>query len=642
MKHYLLGTAGHVDHGKTSLVRALTGVDTDRLPQEKERGLSIELGFAPLNLCEGVGESIELDLIDVPGHQRFLRQMIAGVGGFDAVMLVVDGTVGVKPQTHEHLQILDLLGTPRGVIVLTKADRSDPETLDLVEWDVREALGGTFLDGAAVFRTSIDDAESLASLKRGLKEVFQGVAPRSNTGIARLPIDRVFSVAGFGLVVTGSLWEGELAVGDVVELFPDGGTARVRGLQGHGKDLAQAGAGQRVAVNLSGVSPARVKRGLTLISPVQALVGAKWVGVRLRWLNPKSHLKSKSIKVTFYHATWHAQAKLRWVPHLLAQDEFFAQIGFPHEVCLRIGDRFVLKDETDEELLGGGVVLGTDTGPLQARQEALWMQRYGSRVESENEAAVLSALKAAGGTLKEIDLCKNLGMSDKDWKGLRAALEASGCIRLAGSEKVWDTQAFIEVEGKVLDLLGRLQQAAQWRTGWRRDELAKLLGLATGRLSALQDVLEDLVAKGKLRCTSLGYCTEAHRPRLMGQADISAKALLARLEESGVTPPDWSDLLEEVVGKDFNLRQMIDTYLLSLGRVERLTERLVMSPRALEHVHERLSELSKGVPFTTSQARQWLGASRKFVIPVLEWMDRKAWTVRTGDHRIVRERKVDL
>lgn len=636
MKHFLLGTAGHVDHGKTSLIKALTQVDTDRLPEEKERGLSIDLGFAPLFLLDPDPQrSLTLGVVDVPGHQRFLRNMIAGVGGFDGVLLVVDPGEGVKPQTREHLAILNLLQTPRGVVVLSKADRYDDETLELARWEIAELLEGTFLEGAEMVATAVDQPETLEALRASLRRLFAAAEPRSSWGVARLPVDRVFSKTGFGSVVTGSLWAGTLRVGAELQVMPGGGRGKVRGLQVHGESVSEAVAGQRVALNLSGLEASTLARGATIVSPPGELPSSHRFGVAIRLLEPSPGLLRGRFRATFYQATGHALPKVCLLARDPEQLDVFGQLTFPEEVFLCPGDRFLLRDETDQTVIAGGRVLALDSKALRRRDQAAWLRRYENLAGGGQTGAVVSAVQAAGGSLKEGQLRKQLGLSGDEWEALKPTLIDSGRLRWVAGQQVWEAEAYDSLAERVVALLQQLQEAAPWKPGWRREELGKLLGLKSGRDDGWSGLLDDLVLSQRLARQGPLWSTADYQARLSGAAAQAAETVLAVLQREGVSPRDWEMILGEACGER-KLMAMVEEHLLGCGLVERLTEKLVFSPAALEAARERLDQQAAGASFTASEAREWLETSRKYIIPVLEWMDLKGWTQRAGDRRQMR------
>lgn len=634
MKHFLLGTAGHVDHGKTSLIKALTGVDTDRLPQEKKRGLSIELGFASLRLqgLEGK-EDISIGIIDVPGHQRYLRSAISGVGGFDAALLIIDSSVGVKPQTREHLRILDLLCVRFGIVVLSKVDRVDDDTLQLVRWEIGELVGGTFLEKSDIVEVSIYREQSLHYLKEKLYKLFSAMGSRSWGGFARLPIDRVFSKTGFGPVVTGSLWSGSLTLGQEVELKPDGLLARIRGLQVYGLPVDEAVCGQRVAVNLSGLELDELKRGQTLADPAQKLSEGKLFSVAI---NGVTSLPAKAItrlQVMFYQATWHCKARLVVVEDSKKDQQYLGQLKFSTPVFLCPGDRFLIRDATDQLILGGGSIVALDPQELRKKELSQWLARTQVFANGDMREAVLSALRAAGGKMKEEKLCQSLAITPAAWDTLASKLQGSAEAVFSGGGFVWEATSFELYRKSLVGLLLKLQAAASWKAGWPREELARLLDFRSGRDSGFAEALNLMVARKELVQRGGLFATVDHEPSLPAEAKALATSLENNIYADGVNPRDWSLALKEVTSKD-QVAQMISCYLLATAKLERLTEKLVFSSLRLQEAYNILLEHSKGEPFTTSEARQWLHTSRKFVIPILEWMDRKGWTNRVGDHRI--------
>lgn len=636
MKHFLLGTAGHVDHGKTSLIHALTQVDTDRLPEEKERGLSIDLGFAPMFLPgPSPQESLAVGIVDVPGHHKFLRNMIAGVGGFDAALLVVDPAEGVKPQTLEHLQILHLLETSRGLVVLSKADRNDEDTLELARWEIAEALAGTFLEGAEMVATSIHDPQSMETLKQSIFQLFRDAEPRAQSGVARLPVDRSFSKTGFGTVVTGSLWSGTLRVGAEVEIMPGAETGRIRGLQVHGESVDEAVAGQRVAVNVSGLERGELERGTTLVSPPSVLPRGERFAVSFRLGQSTPEFLQRKFRATFFQATGHGSVSVNLISDNDDDIEVYGQLTFAEETFLCRGDRFLLRDETDQRLLGGGTVLAIDERPFQRRQKKSWLRRYQNLAGGGQIGAVLQALQESGGFAKEATLRKALGWSPADWSAFQPTLLESGRVLSLAGDKVCDQVRFVEISEKLQSLLVKLQDAARWRPGWRREELGKLLDLRTGRDDGTNEVLEELVSRGILKRQGAVYSTLDHQPALSPELQTAADQTIELLNSEGFSPRDWEMALAKVLGQEFKNAPVIEEFLLGTGRVERISEKLVMAPEILERAREQLREKSGGSPFSASEARIFLDTSRKYIIPILEWMDKKGWTHRAGDQRVL-------
>jgi len=637
VKHFILGTAGHVDHGKSSLIKVLTNVDTDRLPEEQARGLSIDLGFAPLHLSDPTDqgrEPLHLGVVDVPGHQRFLRNMIAGVGGFDAALLVVDCCEGVKPQTREHLKILELLDTRKGVVALSKSDKSDDDGIEIARWELQELLKGTFLETAPIVATSAHTGAGLEELKSALFEVLTDLPERNRKGVARLPIDRAFSKVGFGDVVTGSLWSGRLSVGDEVEILPLGEKGKVRGLQVHGVAAEVALPGQRVAVNLSGLSNESLKRGQTLISPRGAFATGTRFVVSVNLLEFEAKLLQRKFRATFYQGTSHHQVGISLVASPGQEPEVFGQRLFKDPVLLCRGDRFLLRDETDQRLLAGGTVLALDDKPFRRSQAKRFLNRARALAGGGEVGRVLQFLNERGGFCKEATLVKQQGLSQSEWERQRGLLIESGRVLRVGKDKWWDAERFSQLSQRIQELLDKLVEAACWKGGWKAQELASLLQVKSGRDQGLDDVLDFMVEDKTLQRQGPHYAPFGHRPTLGSGTMKQAERILALLERDDCSPRNWEACLSEVAGQDKAVKTMLEDYLFGNGKVTRLSDKLVTTPEVMDRARLKLAEtFSAG--FTASEARQALETSRKFIIPILEWMDRQGFTVRVGDERKV-------
>ena len=631
MKHFILGTAGHVDHGKSTLIKALTDVDTDRLPEEKERGLSIDLGFAPLTL-EGEGEPLHIGVVDVPGHHKFLRNMIAGVGGFDAALLVVDCCEGVKPQTREHLQILEMLQIPRGVVALSKADKIDEDGLEIARWEMEELLTGSFLEGAPIVPTSAQTGAGLDELKDALYQILQSQAERNAQGVARLPIDRAFSKTGFGDVTTGSLWSGTLRVGDEVELLPLRAKGKIRGLQVHGQAAQSVQPGQRVAVNISGLDRAELGRGQTLISPPGSFPLGERFAISMTLLQPEPKLLKKKFKGTFFQATFNGQIAVNLVADSENSVEVYGQLWFPEPVLLCRGDRFLLRDETDQRLLGGSTVLALEEQPFKRSRAGQLLERYKALGGGGEVGRALQFLKEKGGWTKTGAVKKQLGLSQEEWSEQLELFLDSGRVMLLGKDRLWAADSFNAIREAVLDILTRLVEQARWKMGWTAPELTGLLRGQTGQ--AVNEVLDALVERGELQQTGPFYAPAGHQPELGEETGKKARRLLALLEGDGFSPRDWDMAVAEVAGQDRKLGEKLEEFLLGTERLVKLSEKLLTTPEVLTRARDQLAAFSQD-GFTASEARQCLDTSRKFIIPILEWMDQKGWTLRLGDKRVM-------
>ena len=417
MKHVIIGTAGHVDHGKTLLVKALTGIDTDRLVEEKKRGITIELGFAHLDFDDGT----QAGIVDVPGHEKFIKNMLAGAGGIDLAMLVVAADEGFMPQTVEHLGILQLLGIREGVVVITKTDMVDGEWVEMVKEDVKEQVRGTFLEGKPIYPVSAYTGEGIRELREALKALVAQVQEKSLRTPFRLPIDRVFSVDGFGTVVTGTLIEGAVTVGDDAAIMPDGLECRVRNLQVHGSDVKTAYAGQRVAMNLAGVKKTDITRGDTIAKPGSMRVSLM-LDVRLQNLKNSQRTIVNGSQVHLYHGSAVRLAKVVLLERDALQpgESAYAQLRMTEEIATRQGDRFVIRFYSPLETIGGGVIL--DDHPYRHKRNDAQVLRMLAVKESGSDDDKLVQAVAEYGT-ELVPLKKLADRLSMDASELEASLE---------------------------------------------------------------------------------------------------------------------------------------------------------------------------------------------------------------------------
>ncbi|MBX3168410.1 MAG: selenocysteine-specific translation elongation factor [Candidatus Eremiobacteraeota bacterium] len=624
-KHFIVGTAGHVDHGKSSLIRALTGIETDRLPEEKARGLSIELGFAHLALPGDVVAGI----VDVPGHERFLKNMLAGVGGYDLGLLVVDAQEGVMPQTREHVEILELLRTPQGMVAITKADLVEAEFLELVREELRDFLKGTLWGEAPMLPVSSKTGQGLDELRQQLGRLLGKSAVRDRKARFRLPIDRVFVKPGFGTVVTGSLWSGSLGKGTHMQLWPSGREVRVRGLHVHGQEVEEAVAGQRVAVNLSGVDSDEIKRGMLLASP-DWLNPTRRCDVRLQ-ISPRAPraLKHRS-RVRVYHGTSEVfgRALLLEGEELTSSQSGLVQFALDEALVMLPGDRLILRDFTSSYTIGGAEVLE----PLaQAHRR-------------HDEEALLQLQKKEAGGLHQRLLAELQGSVS------RTALQLAGPLQLPVAEveqglvqlqeldqavwlgKAWaQTASLDEVREALLGLLAGLQQKSPWKSGWRKEELLKQLAHPQPRFA--EECLNFLLEHGQVQLNGRLLSLPEHRPQLTRAQQQALEGLEQRLLQDAFTPPNWSDLAA-LQNLDPAMWKVLETFLLETGRAEKLAPDLGLLRPTLEQGKRKLAELPS--PFTASQARDALKTSRKFVIPLLEYFDQVGFTQRQGEVRQLR------
>lgn len=618
---YTIGTAGHVDHGKSTLIRALTGIDPDRLPEEKAREMTIDLGFAWLRLPSGA----EVSIVDVPGHERFVHNMLAGVGGVDLALLVVAADEGVMPQTREHLAILDLLEIGRAVVVITKKDLVDEEWLALVSLEVEEALRGTCLEGAPMVPCSAVTGEGLDELVATLERELSRTPPRPDTGRPRLPIDRAFTRPGFGTVVTGTLLDGSLALGQEVEVLPGGLRSRVRGLQSHGRPLEKAPPGRRTAVNLPGIGVDLLERGMVVTTPGW-LRPTTSVDVRLRAVPYLRRPVRHNLEVTFHTGAAEVPARLL----LLDAEEVppggtaWAQVRLARPVACVAGDHFVVRDPNGT--LGGGRIVQVHAR-RHRRHHAPTLERLARLESGRPEERLLGALATGPISLREAALAAGLRAEDARQELARLA-EEGRAVMLAASGPGDD--ALVSSAEAAESLLARAREALaayhrQWplRRGMPREELRSRLGLAQRAFEAL---LSHWAARGAVREDAGAVALPDHRPSLDERQRRQAEEFLAALRASPFHPPSPSGIDVEVLA-----------YLEAEGQVVRVSPEVVFAADAYREMADRVVEAirSQG-SITLAQVRDILGTSRKYAQALLEHLDARGVTLRRGDERVLR------
>ena len=631
MRHVVVGTAGHIDHGKSTLVRALTGIDPDRLKEEKERGITIDIGFAHLDL----GDGITLGIVDVPGHERFVKNMLAGVGGIDLVMLVVAADEGVMPQTREHLAICQLLRIPSGLTVLTKADMAEPEWLELVAEDVRGFLRGTFLEGRPIVPVSAKTRAGLDDLRRQLEELARTVPARGTDATFRLPIDRVFTIRGFGTVVTGTVAAGQVAVDERVEVYPREVQAKVRGLQTHGQAVATAVAGQRTAVNLQGVERAAIGRGDVLSLPGLLRPTFMLDATCELLADAPAPLKTRQ-RVRFHIGTSEVMARI----HLLDRDELepgdrgYVQVRLEATVVALPRDRYVIRSYSPMVTIGGGELL--DVAPPKARQSPALVARLAVLERGEPAAVIEEHVHRAGpGGARTADLRARTSFGQEALRGLLADLTGRGRVLLVDREWYVHADAAQRLREEAVEALRAFHAREPLKPGMSKEELRTRLGGLDER--AFLPLLDRFAAAGAIAVEKDKVRLAEHQVRL----DPHQQALLERLEaefrEAGVAPPS----AEEAFGKLGMSRpedQALLQVLLDERRLVRVKEGLYFHAAPLRHAESRVAAfLRERREITPQDMKDLLGITRKYAIPLLEYLDGQRLTVRVGDKRVLRE-----
>ena len=632
----VMGTAGHIDHGKTALVRALTSIDCDRLEEERRRGITIELGFAHLDL-EG-GE--RLSIVDVPGHERFIKNMAAGASCIDFVLLVIAADEGVMPQTREHLDICTLLGVDRGLVALTKTDLADPELLSLVREDIADFLEGTFLEGEEMIPVSSKTGEGIDELKAALarQALAAGSAPRSD--LLRLPVDRVFTMRGHGTVVTGTLVSGTMHAGEELRLQPRPAMAhkriKVRGLQSHGQETGEAPPGRRTAVNLQGVAVDEVERGDVLARPGELLPSRAW-DVELTLLPSCPRPLRQRSEVHFHHGARELFGRVYFPDRdrLAPGEAGLALVRFSEPLAGVFGDRFIIRSHSPLRTIGGGRVIN----PLATRRRKGspdWEQV--ARMAGEPGERVLAQLMLArhqGLALPGLRVASGLPLSGLE--KLLQKLSATGDILRFDRERdiyvhggvareMEDTaRAFAESFHKANPLkesLGRGELAGAWPA----DTPPKLAHLLIERL---------LKAEG-LESVGDGLKLAGHTVTLAADQDRFRKELLARYQSAGTTPPNLNPVLEELGVSLAEAKPVIDM-LRKEGTLVRVSDALLFSREAMEDIKSLARKfLAANQDMSPQDFKEITGLSRKYLIPLLEHLDREKFTVRVGDKRRLR------
>jgi selenocysteine-specific elongation factor len=647
MKSVIVGTAGHIDHGKTALVKALTGIDADRLEEEKRRGITIDLGFAHMELSAPGGETLRLGFVDVPGHERFVRNMLAGVGGIDLVLLVIAADEAIKPQTREHFDILQLLGVQRGITVLTKSDAVDAETLAVVRLEVEEFLRGTFLDQpkSAIAVSSLTGA-GLDELKSAMAAKAAEAPPRDSHAIARLPIDRVFSMKGFGTVVTGTLIAGMIHREDELEVFPTRRRVRVRGVQVHGQTAQAASAGQRTALNLAGASTEDLSRGMTL-APPGALRTTRRVDVRLQLLASAPRPLKNRARVHFHSNTMetvaevvlHARkeldptsAKAARTGHsgsqgqLLPGHEAFARMILPEASLLVPGDRFIIRQFSPVVTIGGGVILdGTPSPRMPGHSDFLKILAAGDSqailmariARPQREGIYLSQLVAETGWTRAAVEAQ-----------LATVLKAGDAVR--AGELLLDSSVLQALKSNIVNATADFHKNSPLVGGINREELR-------ARVNVAPDVFEAVLSllSGDKRLELLGDLA-----RLPGQGVVmkdeeaeSKNKIEDAFASAGLKVPALHDVIAGL-RVDKMRAQKIVTLLLRDRVLIKVSDELVFHRRALEELRRQIADFkTKSDRIDVAKFKELTGVTRKYAIPLLEYLDRERVTKRVGDAR---------
>ncbi len=626
-KFLVVGTAGHIDHGKTTLIKALTGIDTDRWEEEKKRGMTIDLGFAHLKLPNGT----LIGIVDVPGHEKFIKNMLAGAHGLDLVLFVVAADEGIMPQTEEHLTVCQVLGTKKGVVVLTKKDLVDEEWLELVKEEVKEFTKGTFLEGAPVIPVSSKTGEGIGELLKALEKLSEEVEPRSSEGILRLPVDRSFTVKGFGTVITGTLLSGKVKVGDEVEILPKGLKTKVRGIQVHGKPVEEAFAGQRTAVNLASVSKEEVKRGDLLATPGY-LRPTKMVDAVLELSKNASVIVESGFKVHFHHLTSETEGEVYLIDReeLLPGERALVQIRLRDEIVPVYGDRFVVRNYSPARVIGGGwIVNPLPERKFRRRFREKYLEFIEPLVKGKKEGLIFHLVSKFPGLLTEKDFVQRLGLTPEEARKLVEKAVERGEIFVSDG-RLYPSNYLGQVRKELIEAVEEFHRRYPVAPGINRESLRSSLKLP-GELFSL--VVSELIGEGVLEEEGSYLRMKGFKPKAEGEFKEIVDRLESASREGGFTPPSLKEFSKST-GIPEDKVYMAASYLVREKGYHRIGD-FLFSPQSFERIEEILKEhFKKKETLSVSEFKDYLNISRKFAIPILEYLDSLGLTERKGNERV--------
>ncbi|RPH48057.1 MAG: selenocysteine-specific translation elongation factor [Desulfobacteraceae bacterium] len=635
MKQIVLGTAGHIDHGKTTLVKALTGINTDRLKEEQLRGITIELGFAWLDLPGG----LRIGIVDVPGHEKFVKNMVAGATGIDVVAMVIAADEGVMPQTREHMEICQLLGVKYGFVVLTKTDLVDDEWLELVTDDIKKFVKDTFLDGALILPVSAVTGKGIPEFIKTLDELSPKIPGRSSSGLFRLPVDRVFTMKGFGTVITGTLISGKIEVGETIMIYPSGVTSKVRGIQVHNESVNEAVAGMRTAINFQGLDKTSVDRGEVVSTP-GALIPGYMLDVSLNLLKSNRKPVKNRTRVRFHTGTSEILGNLVLLDReeLLPGEDTVAQIRLDSTTAVVKDDRFVLRSFSPVRTIAGGQILN----PVPRKHK-----RFKPEVtEALKNLSTLPAEELVGYYIAESgymgvsfsDLKVMTNITEKNLDGsLQNLLSKKKIVLIDKENRIYLHQADIDnLKKEMHDFIDAYHKSNPLKAGMPKEELkSKLPDFLNPKLFIL--IINQMIKDKKIALDEDMVRLEGHKVSLgEDQSSIKTKIIKA-YKESGLTPPYFKELVQEHKIDPARAKDVL-MLLVDEGVVTKIKEDLYYHSDNLNDIKDKMIDfLKKNSEMSAPQFKDMAGASRKFLIPLLEYFDSKNLTIRIGDIRKLRK-----
>jgi len=636
MRHVIVGTAGHIDHGKSALILALTGMDPDRWEEEKRRGITIDLGFAHLDL----GGDVRIGFIDVPGHERFVKNMLAGVGGVDLVMLIVAGDESIKPQTREHFDICKLLGVRRGMVVVTKSDLVEPEMLELVKLEVQDFVAGSFLEGAPIIATSVHTGEGLEELKGALRLLSLEAPPKPVDLPFRLPIDRSFVMKGFGAVVTGTLIAGSVEKESEVEIFPLASRVRVRGIEVYNAPTDRAVAGQRTALNLAGTEARQITRGMVLAAP-GVFQPATALDCAMTLLPSARPLKNYA-QVHFHCGTTETRARVVMLEgkEMSPGTTAFVQLGLSQPGLFVPGDRFIIRQFSPVTTIGGGIIL--DNAPSKHRAKDLETIDALRVLHSGEPLARLELLAKWAGEASPSTLAARTGWKPADILRLARHLEAQKSLVIIGQPPtvIVPTPHFTQLERLAIEQLDQFHAANPMEAGLSKEELRARLEPArsTYKLPSpalLNALLQSLMGQGKIDVQGEVVRLSGRTIRLSDEEIAARDQIAIAFEKAGLAVPAAADVLAKL-RLDRTRAEKLLRILLRDNILVKVSEELIFHRSALRELRDKLARRKvKDIRLGVTDFKDLTGLSRKYAIPLLEYLDRERVTRREGEGRII-------
>ncbi len=630
MKRIVIGTAGHIDHGKTTLIKAITGIDCDRLKEEKERGITTELGFAHYKF----GEDLLVGIVDVPGHEKFVRHMVAGAWGIDMVLLVVAADEGVMPQTREHLDICELLGLKRGIVAITKTDLVDNDMVELVREDIKDFLSGRSLEGAPIVPVSSATGENITLLKDLIEGAAKETDERSREGIFRLPVDRIFTLKGFGTIVTGTCISGCINVGDEVEIYPFNRYAKVRNIQAYHKDVGEAIAGQRIALNIQGIEKHDIERGVVIGKP-GTLSPSRRIDATLKYLAlPLKPIKNNSI-LRFHIATMQEEARLVLLDSDAIEpgEERFVQFVFSQPLVMLTGDRYILRGPYAIQTVGGGKVLDILPGRHKRQSEGLSGIYALLMHGSDADKAEYHLLKAGHGGLKRELFFMLLGKKEGGVDHTIQTLYEKNKVRIIGKTVV-HSKKFTEYKEILVRLINDYYAKNPLKVGMSREELRMKLPQVEPQVFLA--ALEECIQEGAVVTEKDKVIAKGKRGTQNEDIERFKQVVLKRLYQYGFTPPGLKELSSELNKNEQHIKDILESLVFD-GKVIKIKGDMYFHRDIIEDLKKMVvAYLTQKKEMTPSDFKSTLDLSRKYMIPLLEYLDEIKLTIRVGDKRVLR------